>query len=453
MAVGPTRMNYGDGGSAPLAGNVALFAEATRGDNDVLGQLSGDKMSPEAVMRMIKEGRDFVDNGNPEKPIINITDLREKKGSKVGVDLMHARVIQPVMGDAQIGEQRGSTTFSSQDFKLDQFVFPWNGGGNMAQQNTPYDLRKAGVAQMTRSAREYLRQLTLIHLAGARGQDDALDWVIPMADHPNFAKLVINPLLAPSVGPSMRYTRHLFAGEAASLDEMDDTCFLTFEDIARLAVHNREHRHPMPRVVVPNDPAAETEPLGVLLVTERVWYHLKSYYGTNNRDWVSFQQAAGQRGSQNPLFKGSLSGMIDGILVKTMPRPIRFGQGTTMTVATSAAKYTETTATVPEFKAGGDPMDYAVDRCIFLGGSAIAKVWGRNLATGVPVDFYEGKINDGRMYVSSLGGIGGVGKLRFESQEGVDIDHGVTVIDCYAPNPQKVRNLAAPVQVTVPAGD
>lgn len=442
MASGPTRMNYGDGGSAAIVANAALFAEATRGDNDVLGQLGGSPMTPAAVMQMIKEGRDFVDNGNPERPVVDITDLRNKAGSKVSVDLMHARVIQPIMGDKLIGEQRGTTTFSSQEGKIDQFVFPWSAGGQMAQQNTPYSLRDAGISQMTRSAREYLRQLTLVHLAGARGDDDALDWVIPQSDDPKFSELTINSILAPTVGPSSKYTRHLFAGEAESLTEMDSTCFLKLEDISRLAVHNREHRHPMPRVVVPNDPAAETEPLGVLLVTDRVWYHLKNYYGVNNRDWTAFMQAAGLRGAQNPLFKGSYSGLIDGILVKVMPRAIRFGQGSTVTVATSANHYTETTATVPTFEEGGDALDYAVDRCIFLGGSAVAKVWGRNLSTGVPTDLYEGKVNDGRMGVMSLGGIGGVFKLRFRSQEGIDIDHGVTVIDCYAPNPQKVRNLS-----------
>ena len=434
---GPTTMPSGGPGAAGVVTNAALFAEMTRGDNDLLDMLAGPPMSPQQINAMIERGRDFMDPGEAQKPIVDIKDLSTKKGDKVSVDLMHARIIEPIMGDEKIGDRRGKTTFSSQEGRIDQFVFPWSGGGQMAQQRTEYDLREAAMAQETRSGREYIRQLILIQMAGARGYDVRSDWAIPLASAPDFSKKCINTVLAPT------YSRHLYAGEAEAITEMDTTCFLKFEDISRLKVHNLEHDHPMPRVVMPNDPAAETDPLGILLVTERVWYHMRNYYGANARDWTAFQSAVGQRGAQNPLFRGDRSGMIDGVLVKVMNRPIRFGQGQTLTVATSAKKYTESTVTVPTFESGGAALDYSVDRCLYLGGSAIARVWGRNLKSNVPTDFYEGYINDGREYVSSLGAIGGVFKTRFESQEGEDIDHGITVMDCYAPNPKKVRSLAA----------
>lgn len=433
---GPTRMLTGAPGSAAVVANAALFGELTRGDNALFDQMSSGAKTPAQIMKMIEMGHDFMDPGNAEQPIVDITDLSTKRGDKVGVDLMHARIIEPVMGDEQIGNRRGQTTFASQEGKIDQFVFPWSGGGQMAQQRTPHDLRKAAISQETRSGREYIRQLILIQMAGARGHDVRSDWALPLATAPDFAKKVINAPLAPT------YSRHMYAGGAKSIAELDTTCYLTLRDISRLAVHNREHAHPMARVVVPNDPAAETQPLGILLVTERVWYHLRNAYSGNNRDWTAFMMAAQKRGGQNPLFSGDMTGMWDGILVKVMNKPIRFGQGQTLTVATSAKHYTEATATVPTFESGGAALDYAVDRCLFLGGSAVARVWGRNVKTGVPTDFYEGFINDGREYVSSLAGIGGIFKLRFRSQEDEDIDHGVTVMDCYAPNPELVPELS-----------
>lgn len=423
-------------GAASTIANAALFAEVTRGDNTVFDMMHAKARGPKEVMRMIEEGKEYVEEGEREQPIVDITDLSTKAGDTVSVDLMHARVVRPIMGDERISGRRGKTTFASQSGKINQFVFPWSGGGQMTQKRTPYDLRRAGVAQMTRSGREYLRQLCLVHMAGDRGQDERDDWVLPLESDAEFATLAINPILRPT------YSRHHYGGEATGLASMDTTCFMRFEDISRLRVMNIEHAHPMPKIVVPDDPLAEVEPLGVLLVTDRQWYHMRTYYGANSRDWAAFQSAAGMRGSQNPLFKGGQSGMIDGILVKVMPRPIRFGQGTTVTVATSADTYATTTVTVATFEGGGAALDYSVDRALYLGGSAVAKVWGRNANTGVPTDFFEGFENDGREYVCSLGGIGGVFKLRFRSQSGVDTDYGVTVLDTYAPNPAVVRTLS-----------
>lgn len=436
----PTTMPRGAPASAAVIANAALFTEVYRGDGAFFDLLSEPPKTQGMIERMIREGRDFEESTAKGYPVVRITDLATTDGDEVSVDLVHAKNIKPVMGDKEVKGRRGTTTFASQKLGINQFVFPWSGGGKMAQKRTKWKLPALGRAQAARSAKDYLRQLKLVHMAGARGYDDKDDWVIPLASDPDFSETIINPVLAPT------QNRYLVAGGAADIEAMDTTHFMKLEDISRLKAFNAESRNPVGRVMLPDDPAAETDPLGLLLVDERVWFWLEQYHSGTGKDWQTFLMNARERGAKNPLFAGGSAGMWGGVLVKKMPRAIRFGQGQTVTVAQKdVAAYTEATMEVPEFQAGGAALDYSVSRSIYLGSQALAELWGRNNDTGVPTDWYEGYENDGREYVCSLGGIGGCGKLRFRTSDGVDTDHGIIVMDSYAPNPLKVTSLSAPV--------
>lgn len=431
----PVNMPRGGAATASTVANAALFAEVYQGDDDFFDLLTEPPQTEGMVRKMLKEGIDFEMRSSAKYPVVRITDLQNQAGDKVSVDLVHNRVIKPIMGDEHIKGRRGTSSFSSHELAINQFVFPWSGGGRMAQKRTKWKLTELGMAQMTGHARNYLRQLRLVHMAGARGQDAADDWIVPLETDPDYSGICINPVLAPT------YNRHMYAGGAASIDEMDTTCFLKLDDISRLKLFAMsETRNPIRPVITPKDPAAQTSPMGLLLVDDRVWHWLSTYHSGTGNDWRTFQAQARERAPGNPLFTGEC-GMWNGVLVRKMPRAIRFGQGTNVTVATSAATYTETTVEVPEFSAGGAALDYAISRSIFLGGQALAELWGRNGDTGVPTDLYQGYENDGREPVMSLGGIAGIGKLRFAGSDGVDTDLSVAIIDSYAPSPLKVSSL------------
>lgn len=434
MAV--TTMPRGAPGSAGTIYNAALFADLWRGDGSFFDRLSGPAPTAGMVKAMLEKGRDFEAETSRDYPIVRITDLQNKPGTKVSVDLVNADTIQPVMGDEEIKGRRGATTFASQEGIINAYTFGWDGGGTMAQKQTPHQLKPLARSAILRNARSYLSQLKLVHLAGARGDDQSKGWVLPLADDADFSKIAINPVYAPT------HNRYLVAGGASDITAMDTTCFLKLEDIARIAQLNRESDCPMGRVIVPEDPAAETTPLGLLLVTSRQWHWLEQYHSGTGKDWQTFLSRAAQRGAKNPLFAGGDCGMWGGTLVCQLPRPIRFAQGSTVTAATTADTYTETTLTVPTFDGSAtNNLDYAVDRAIYLGSQALAELWGSNNSTGVPTKWYEGYENDDNRPVFSLQGIGGIFKLRF-THNGVDWDHGVSIIDSYAPNPAKVFSLS-----------
>lgn len=416
--------------------NVALYTQVL-GKNTLLStRLTGPAPGDAQAAKMLEDDRYYEDLPR-QYPMTRITDLQRQRGDTVSVDLVHPVSGLPVMGDTEVKGRRTSITFSSLDIKIDQYRFPYDSGGRMAQQRTEHDLRLLGKGAVLGLAHRYIDQMKLIHAAGARGEDESDDWVVPLATHDEFDDIVINAIKAPS------YNRHLYAGEATAIDELDTTCWLKLSDIARLRAINDEAEVPLQPVVLDGDPQAGDDPLLVLLVTSRQWHHLKNYTETTGRDWQTFMQNAQLRGAQNPLFKGDV-GMWDGILVRKLGRRICFNQGSDVTVATSAAAYTEGSVTVPTFDADAEQAkDEAVDRAILLGAQAVAELWGKDTRTGVPVRFFEGYEDDDNRYVCSLAGTGGIAKLAFKTKSGTYTDHGIFVMDSYAPDPRVKPVLAS----------
>jgi hypothetical protein len=220
------------------------------------------------------------------------------------------------------------------------------------------------------------------------------------------------------------------------MTQLDSTCILTLYDISRLRAEIDEMESPFLPVVLPNDPASATDPLYILRVTPRQWHHLQTYHDGRGKDWQTFMSRARNRGSDNPLFKGDEVGVWSGILVRKGLLPVRFAQGSTVTVATSAAAYTETTVTVPTFDGtAGNDLDQSVDRALLFGAQAWASVYGQDSRSGMPTRWFEGGEDDDNRTVFSLAGMGGISKLSFLNKSGVHTDHGVIAIDSYAPRP------------------
>jgi hypothetical protein len=431
-------MTTGAPGSVGEIRNAAVFAELVGpGDGDMFDMLSSPAQTQGMVERMLTHRSDFQERSDANHPIVRITDLQTKPGDEVSVDMLLAKYIRPLMGDERVEGRYGTTSFASDKLKINQFVFPWDSGGNMSQKRTRYKLRPLSRAQAMMNARAYLNQLKQVHLAGARGDDASDDWIIPLENDPDINKLLINPLRRPT------HNRVMCANGKQSIADLTTEDFLKLDDITRLDAKNRGSRNPVRRIILPNDPAARTEPLGIALVDYRVWYYIKTYHSGTRNDWRSFMMGARERGGTNPLFAGSLGGMIDGWLIKVMPRRIAFNQGTTIKVASSDAAYAETTVTVPTFDAtAADPADHAVSCSIFMGAEALAELWAGDGEGGQPTDWYEGTENHGRQWVCSLAGKAGIGKIRFKASNGEDTDRGVWAVYSYAPDPDKVPSLS-----------
>lgn len=411
----------------PLARKVfgaACFAEMVRKPGFTKNLSGPAPKDPSAKSKLEKM------QTSPDYPIVRITDLSKGAGDTVSVDLFNILQGLPTMGDTKLSGRMMNLTSSSMDVQLNQVRGGVDTGGRMSQQRTVHDLRGMGRAGLVGWFHRFRDQLTLIQLAGNRGSEDSQDWVIPLDTHPEFSGIVVNALKAPT------FNRHFYGGNATALSDMDAGDHLSLDTIDRVRAILDESKVEMQPVRFPDDPAANEESLYVLLVSNRVWHWMQR--DTSTTGWRQFMQNAQVRGSKNPIFAGN-PGMWNGILVKKMPRAIRFNPGESITVATSDASYTETSVVVSDLggasTAAALAEGRAVDRCILLGAQALAEVYGRHAKSGTYMNWYEEETDHGNTKEVSLSSMSGCSKLRFTDATGEDFDHGVAVIDVFAPDP------------------
>ena len=85
--------------------------------------------------------------------------------------------------------------------------------------------------------------------------------------------------------------------------------------------------------------------------------------------------------------------------------------------------YTETNKTVA----------VPTDRAIIVGAQALAKAYGKSNSDYF-YDWSEEEVDHGNSVEIVGAAMGGTAKIRFKI-DGVDTDHGVAVVDSYAPDP------------------
>ena len=131
-------------------------------------------------------------------PIVRVQDLGKGRGDEVTFHLLNPVGAKPIMGSAN-AEGRGVGMSLSEDrLRVDQARFPVNLGDVMSQIRSPADLRRLGKPVAQNLADRYCDQSLLVHMAGARGFHDNIEWVIPTTHDQDFNRIMINPVKAPT---------------------------------------------------------------------------------------------------------------------------------------------------------------------------------------------------------------------------------------------------------------
>ena len=402
---------------------VASFQELTR-KNTFMNSLTGPAPKVGSGAEAVKAERMQT---SPEYPCVRITDLTKERGDVVSVDLFNILTGKPTMGDRMLRDRMMKLKYDSMDIKIDQARGGFDPGGRMAQQRTIHDLRIVGRQNIIGWWARYLDQAKYVHIAGARGSMNTADWVIPLETDPEFGEIMVNPVLAPT------FNRHLYGGDATSIGTLDVADTLSLSTIDRIRAMIDEADMPLQPIKFPDDPAAEYEPLYVLLVSTRQWHNLQTAIESlpnGGSVWRTFLMNARERGSKNPLFTGE-PGLWNGVLIRKTQRAIRFLPGDTVTVAQNTANYQTTTQTVPTLTA-----NHSVDRALLLGAQAMGEVWGKDSGSGAHMRWYEEITDHGAKYEGSVAGMLGMSKLRFKDVNNVMTDHGVYAIDTVAKDPR-----------------
>lgn len=363
-------------------------------------------------------------------PIVRVTDLASSAGDKVSIDLFNIIGGKPIMGDRNAEGRGERLTFSSMDITIDQYTKVVDTGGKMTRKRTVHNLRGLAMANLAGYFPKLESQLCFVHLAGARGSYESTDWVVPLQSDSEFAEIAVNAVKAPT------YNRHYVINSTslvqggAQLASIDSADVWTLDHLDGLRTILDEADMPLQPIKIADDPAAEDEPLHLLMLSPRCYKQLLQ----QSSGIRSFQQNALARaslgGSKHPLFRGEF-GIWNGFLVRKMSRFIRFAASEAVKHITAANRYTgtETDVTV----AAGLSTTHAVERGLLLGAQALANVYGQNQGSDHHFEWLENKYDFDRKMEIAGACMNGKAKVRFnvKNSAGVDepTDHGVIVVD------------------------
>lgn len=361
-------------------------------------------------------------------PIVQVQDLGKGTGDEVTFNLLNPVGALPIMG-SNYAEGRGTgMSFTTDKLRVNQARFPIDMGDSMTTIRSPVDFRAVGRPVAQSLMDRYVDQSILVHMAGARGHQNNIEWVVPTSEHAKFKEIMVNPVKAPTKN------RHYLA-DADGIKQFSQTggeIDITSADMLKMDTVDSmkslmdQIALPPPIVKFEGDMMADDDPL-------RIWMLSPAQYNKFAADpaFRQFQAAALARAAQaagHPLFKGQ-AGIWNGFLMIKMPRPIRFYAGDEMQYCTSYTSENEATALVPE--SFGEK--FAIDRSLILGGQAIAEAMGAARQSGIPFFWSEkGDLDHGDKAELLIGAIRGVSKIRFDVDTGDGhefTDYGITVVD------------------------
>lgn len=416
---------------SPLANkqySKALAAMATRAPTPVT-MLTGPMSTEDSAMRKLRQQTTI------DMPIVRVDELSKGPGDTVQIDCAHVIKLRPVMGDKNAEGLGAALKYSSQDIKIDMSTLPVSAGGKMTQQRTPHSMRTNALMQLKGGMPRFRWQRIQVMLAGARGEQDGNDWIVPLASDAEFAEIMINTVKAPT------YNRH-YVVNAASLTQgglqaasLATTDILKLSHIDELAALWGEMATKMAPIQIPGDPAAADDPIkGILFIDELVWDGLitDTTAGNNIR---TFETNAMKRASYgdlkaHPLFSGSPI-LWNGILMRKMTTAIRFSASAAYNYVAVANRLTatETAGAV----SASLSTTHLMARSLFLGAQALGMASGANQTSEETYSLLENRTNFGRNLEFAGEIIGSEQKLRWNlpnaNGDNEPTDFGVLVID------------------------
>jgi N4-gp56 family major capsid protein len=423
--VSKTSMPYGDK-ATQIKQAVGLFAVNTQRNttmNRLTGKMPEGLSGAEATLRK---------QSTQHMPIVRCMDLGKGTGDEVTFHLLNPVGAKPIMG-SNYAEGRGVGMKLSEDrLRVNQARFPIDLGDAMTSIRSPADFRALGRPVAQAMADKYIDQSLLVHMAGARGYHDNIEWAVPTDADANFAEILVNRVKAPTKN------RHFIAKGSAGIEPFSQTAgevdlitteTLKMDTIDGIRTVMEQIALPPPPVIFEGDKAATDSPIRVLLVSSAQY----SSFATDP-NFRQFQASAMARANQaggHPLFMGD-AGLWNGVLIVKMPKPIRFYAGDTIKYCASYTSETESSCIVP----ASFGTTFAVDRAILLGGQAVAEAMAASDKSKIPFFWSEKELDHGDKCELLLGMIRGVSKIRFDVNHGDGnqfTDYGVTAIDTAVP--------------------
>lgn len=407
---------------------AGLFAQSMQ-RNSTLNRMVGKMPQGESGVASTVRNQTTTD-----MPIVRTVDLSRGRGDEVEFHFVQPVNSYPIMG-SEMAEGKGvGISLDKSRVRVNQARFPVDLGDTMTGLRSPVEFRRLGrpIAQSLMDS--YQDQATLMHLAGARGFNDTIEWRVPLASHPKFTAIAVNTVKAPTKN------RHFIADSGtvkpftvnAGEVDLQTTDMLTMDVVDAVRTMIESIALPPPAVKIPGDVVADDSPLRIMLVSP-AQYH-KFAQDPSFRQFQANALARASKAQQHPLFLGEV-GLWNGILICKMPKPIRFYAGDTINYAASNTSEAESQVVVP----ASFGTTFAVDRALLLGGQALAQAFAaaKGDQGGMPFFWSEKDFDHGDKMELLIGAIMGLAKVRWLVDQGGGVmhytDHGVIAVDTAVP--------------------
>ena len=419
-----TNIAYGSDQAVKLQ-SIALFA-ATMQRNTKIGKMAGEFPKQKDAENKLRN------QTSSDYPIVRCRDLQKTAGDEVTFDLINPLKGKPIMGSNYAEGKGEAMSFSQDRLRINQTRKPISAGDTMTQQRTPHQIRALARTQGYGYMERLEDQLNLVHMAGARGFHDNVEWVVPLASDIDFSTIAINPVKCPSGNRHFMSTGSGIETIKAGGNEIA----LATTDVMNLDVMDaiRVQLDSMPLPPAPckfkGDKLAADDPLRVLMVSPQQYNSIIK--SGNFRTLQATAMARASQAGNNPLFMGE-AGLWNGILVVKMPKPIRFFAGDPLNWCADVKSETET---ITDLVPAAFGTTHAVDRAILLGAQALAEAYGKHRKSGNPYFWSEKELDHGDKLEVLIGMINGKSKIRFEIDHGTSIqptDNGIIAIDTAVP--------------------
>lgn len=351
-------------------------------------------------------------------PIVRVTDLSKGISDEVVVDLFHRLNGRPTMGDKKLAGRGETLTQSEMSLKINQGRHSVDAGGRMAQHRTNKNLEAVARSVLGPYVPELNDELMTYHLCGARGNIVTADTKVPLENDPEFAEILVNPLMPPT------YDRHMFGGNATSLETLDSADIFTLDAVESLRlVLDEMVSMRVPEIRFKEDGMAEDSPMYVLWVTPRQLFDFKQTTSFKDMQTMVSNATARSSGFNHPLFKGD-RWMWENILIKRLPRyHVQFGAGDTVKVSTNTNNAGTTQVTAGT----------TIHRAILMGGQALAHAFGNQGKMGGEdagfIGMHTEKTDHENSSETSIRWMSGMKKIRFADKFGRVNDNGIITLD------------------------
>jgi len=366
------------------------------------------------------DARDGKVQTPPTAPVVQINDLSKSHGNLVSVTIIHKLSGKPSMGIEKRDGYEEDVSSARFEMRIDQCHKAVRVPLMMEQQKVGYNLKKLGRPLLTEYHGDLTDEVAVNLLAGARGTYVSSDRILPLASDADYAKIMVNPVTAPT------FDRKFYCGSASSISGADGLTAITAndtfgpDDTRKFKEAIELMPHPLQPVSLgASDTQPGTDPMYLAFITPKMWSNFESA-ATDFQLQVA-NALKRTNGFNHPLFKGEMF-MKDNILFKRYNKPIGWQAGESIKVCADDDAATENNQTVPN--------GVTVERGIILGGQALAMAYGSVLPGGFGNFLMDGELyNQKAWWRQWMDWIMGLAKIRFADSAGRINDYGVCAFD------------------------